>query len=499
MTASSSWEHSVHRSVVIGQFVALTVAIISDLVTNGASGPSVLAAAIGSAYALGSAAVPESWYRRRLVVESITLTGAFLTIVAITLTGGSSSPYLLLSMGPPIFATVYGGFRVGLTTGLLSAGLLALVTLSSDEPILDAVPAKALYLVFVLLVGVIRRLLEDIHQQNVNLVAEKETATQRLEVLEEIHAVLLKLSEDVSAGRLNAVEVGAETLDTILTRIPGSAGKLAIQGDEGLVMLAARGVPDPEGETYQIPITTADSNVGMMELVTPEPLSDVIRTEVANYLQPVGIAFANLQLLQDIAGSAVAEERLRLAREMHDEIGPSLASLGLSLDLTAMQQADNPELTADLKVLRSNVTKLVEDVRAKVADLRTAPGPTFTARLLQSTSGMEGEPPIVIDLDERRPPRSAFIGDLTSVVTEAVRNSHQHSHASKVLVSGRIQRDWGTVQVVDDGVGFDPTIEPHGHFGLLGMRERAEKIGATIDFNSKSGVGTVVTLEWGNR
>jgi signal transduction histidine kinase len=233
----------------------------------------------------------------------------------------------------------------------------------------------------------------------------------------------------------------------------------------------------------------------MMELVTPEPLSDVVQTEVVNYLQPLGIAFANLQLLQDIAGSAVAEERLRLAREMHDEIGPSLASLGLSLDLAAMQQADNPELTADLKVLRSNVTKLVEDVRAKVADLRSAPGPTFTARLLQSTAGMEGEPPI----DERRPPRPAFIGDLTSVVTEAVRNSHQHSRASKVLVSGRIQRDWGTVQVVDDGVGFDPTIEPRGHFGLVGMRERAEKIGATIDFNSKTGVGTVVTLEWGNR
>ena len=84
------------------------------------------------------------------------------------------------------------------------------------------------------------------------------------------------------------------------------------------------------------------------------------------------------------------------------------------------------------------------------------------------------------------------------MVTEAVRNAHKHSQASKVLISGRIQRDWGTVQVVDDGVGFDPEYEPDGHFGLIGMRERAEKIGASINFNSKSGVGTVVTLEWGN-
>ena len=65
---------------------------------------------------------------------------------------------------------------------------------------------------------------------------------------------------------------------------------------------------------------------------------------------------------------------------MHDEIGPSLASLGLALDMTAMQQRELPEVAADLQVLRSNVTKLVEDVRASVADLRSAPGPTLTAR-----------------------------------------------------------------------------------------------------------------------
>jgi signal transduction histidine kinase len=485
--------------VVIGQFIALMVAIVSDIVSGGASASAVLAIVFATLYVIGSAAVPEYWYGQRFGVETITLIGAVATVIAITLTGGASSAYLLLSMGPPIFATVYGGFRAGLTTGLLSSGLLALVTLAQGDQLLDAAPAMALYFVFVLLVGVIRKLLEDIHQQAAELAAEKETATQRLENLEEIHGVLVKLSEDVSAGRLNAVEVGAETLDTVLTRFPGSAGKLAVEGEDGRVVLAARGVPDPEGETYEVPITAAGSSVGMMELVTPEPLPQSDLHEVSAYLAPLGIAFANLQLLQEIAGSAVAEERLRLAREMHDDIGPSLASLGLSLDLFAMQQANDLELAAELKVLRSNVTKLVEDVRAKVADLRSAPGPTFTARLMRSTASMDGQPPIVIDLDERRPPRPAVISDLTSVISEAVRNAHKHSSASKILVSGRIQRDWGAVQVVDDGVGFDPSIEPHGHFGLLGMRERAEKIGATIDFTSKTGVGTVVTLEWGNR
>ncbi len=48
-------------------------------------------------------------------------------------------------------------------------------------------------------------------------------------------------------------------------------------------------------------------------------------------------------------------------------------------------------------------------------------------------------------------------------------------------------------------MGFDPEYEPEGHFGLVGMRERADKLGATIDFQSTEGLGTTVTIEWGNR
>jgi signal transduction histidine kinase len=313
-----------------------------------------------------------------------------------------------------------------------------------------------------------------------------------------MHGALLKLSEDVSSGRLNAIEVGADTLESILSRFPGSAGKLAVEGDSGLVVLAARGIPDEDGHVYNLPLSTADTDVGNLELTTSDPLGPTDLAEAAAIIHPVSVAFANLQLLQDIVGSAVAEERIRLAREMHDEIGPSLASLGLALDMTAMQQSD-PEVVSDLQVLRSNVTKLVEDVRASVADLRNAPGPTLTARILQSTSTLEGNPPVVVDIDERRPPRPAQIGDLTSIVAEAARNAHQHSQASRVVVSGQVDRALGRCSVVDDGVGFDPQHEPEGHYGLIGMRERAAKIGATIKFESKPGVGTAVTVEWGSR
>lgn len=493
------WESRVHRSVVIGQWVALTVGIVSSVVAASGDPMTLWAVAVASAYVIASTLIPEWFFRTRFGVEIVSLTGAIMVLVAMTMTGRAESAYLLLSMGPPVFATLHRGLRAGVTTGTLSGALLVLVTLAADGEVIDSAPALALYLIFVLLVSVIRRLLEDIHSQATTLAAEKASATEQLARLEETHRALVKLSEDVSAGRLNAIEVGAETLDTILERFPGSSGNLAVEGEDGPVVLAARGMPVDDGHVYSMPLSTSDIDVGALELTTPEPLSPQELAETAAIIHPVSVAFANLQLLQDIVGSAVAEERVRLAREMHDEVGPSLASLGLALDMTAMQQADNPDVAYDLQVLRSNVTKLVEDVRASVADLRNEPGPTLTARILQMTSTLEGDPPVIIDLEERRPPRPAQIGDLTSILTEAARNAHEHSNATKVVVSGEVDRSFGSCSVVDDGDGFDPEHEPEGHYGLIGMRERAAKIGVTIKFESKPGVGTAVTVEWGSR
>lgn len=500
MTVSPApWESRFHRTIVVGQWVAFGIGVVSDFVATRAAGQSFAALFVAGAYVVATTVAPQRWFQARFGAEAISLLGALTVLAALTLTGGHESAYLLLSMGPPVFATTYGGLRAGLTTALLSIGLLTLVTLARGTSLLDTGPTMGLYLIFVLLVGVIRRLLQDIHEQATALAEEKAWATQRLERLEEINGALTRLSEDVSAGRLNAIEVGADTLDNILERFPGSSGRLAVEGDSGPVVLAARGIPDENGHVERLPLATRDMKIGSLELTTPDPLSKEELQGLSEMITPVTIAFANLQLLRDIVGSAVAEERTRLARELHDEIGPSLASLGLALDMAAMQQSQVPEVAADLQVLRSNVTKLVEDVRASVADLRATPGPTLTARVLHATSGLKGRPPIIVDLDERRPPRAAQISDLTSIITEAVRNAHRHSGASRVVISGHVDRNFGTCSVVDDGSGFDPAHEPAGHYGLVGMRERAGRIGATIKFDSKLGVGTAVTVEWGSK
>jgi signal transduction histidine kinase len=499
MATLTPWQTRIHTTIVIGQWILLVVAIVAHAATSANTPTFWVALTLAASYAIATTFIPASRYQRRFGTETVTFGGVVICGIVLALTGGPNSPYLLLSVGPPTLAAFFGGFRVGLMTGTLSSALLVLVTYSQRVEPVESLVGMALYLAFVLLVGVVRRLFEDIHAEASALAEEKESATQQLETLEQIHGALVKLSEDVSAGRLNAVEVAADTLEAILGRYPGSAGRLVVENEAGPVVLASRGIPDNNGHTQILPLATSDSEVGELVLTTPQPLSEFELEQVRRVIHPVSVAFANLQLLQGIVGAAVAEERIRLARDLHDEIGPALASLGLALDLTAMQQAANHEVASDLGVLRSNVTKLVEDVRASVADLRVAPGPTLTARLMQAVGSHEADPPVIVDLEERRPPRAAIIADLTAIIVEASRNAQHHAGASRIVITGQVDRNFGRCSVVDDGAGFDPEHEPEGHYGLIGMRERAARIAATIKFDSKPGTGTVVTVEWGNR
>jgi len=77
-----------------------------------------------------------------------------------------------------------------------------------------------------------------------------------------------------------------------------------------------------------------------------------------------------------------------------------------------------------------------------------------------------------------------------------VRNSVNHSRGRSVAVKGWVDFDRGRVVVSDDGVGFDTAQVPQGHFGLIGMAERANMSGVRLDVSSAE-TGTNVTIEWG--
>jgi signal transduction histidine kinase len=87
---------------------------------------------------------------------------------------------------------------------------------------------------------------------------------------------------------------------------------------------------------------------------------------------------------------------------------------------------------------------------------------------------------------------------LTAIVTEAIRNASRHAHARNIKIGGVVDFDRGWISIADDGRGFDKANVPDGHYGLLGMKERAAKIGGRLDVESGP-QGTVVSIEWSAR
>ena len=326
-----------------------------------------------------------------------------------------------------------------------------------------------------------------------------EEAQLRLSRLEHANDLLTRLSTLADSRELNPIEVGDAALDGLTRILPINAGMIALASEQGPVIVARRGAESPTDARSTIPLRVGDREVGLVVAMTDDPLStdDLVLAEES--LRPVALAFANVQLLQDIARRAIREERARLARELHDEIGPSLASLGLAVDLAILQNPTEPTMAGHLQHLRDSVGGLVEEIRTTVADLREEEQPSLVEAIQDTAQSVPAHDiHVEVKLDERRPPRPSIAGDVASIITEALRNAIRHSGASTITVQGTSDFDTGQITVHDDGEGFVLDRVPSGHFGLIGMRERTDKIGASLNVTTGK-QGTAVTITWGPR
>lgn len=468
------------------------------MVASGAARESLIAVGLAGAYVLGHTAVPATAIPRGPIRDTLALAGTVLTMSAVALTGVADSPYLLLSLAPTIRASFVDGRRAGLATAALAGGLFLALVLTDDQPATTAIAWTSLYLVVALLVGQIRRLFVEAEARASALAASSVETEQRVLRLELAHDLLTTLSEITVASELNPISMGAAALASILKIHPGSAGVIALASDHGPVVVARQGLETDGAVRSTVPLGVSDREVGFVVLSTPAPLAADTLADITTALRPVALAFSNVLLLQGIARVAIQEERSRLARELHDEIGPSLASLGLALDLAVLQHPTEPALATHLQDLRGQVGHLVEDVRTTVAGLREQRHDSLSAGVASMASTLPEHPEISIKLSEWQPPRPPMLRHLVAIIGEAVRNASHHSAATRIVVGGEVDLDRGTVTIADNGRGFDPEARHNGHFGILGMKERARKVDATLQI-ATGPEGTRVTVSWGEK
>jgi signal transduction histidine kinase len=201
---------------------------------------------------------------------------------------------------------------------------------------------------------------------------------------------------------------------------------------------------------------------------------------------------------------AILKERTRLAQELHDTLEQTLTGIALQLDTTSKLFGARPEgASHHLELARSLVSQSQVDVRRSVWDLRSRALEQFDLPGALLTSGKQITDGTSIHLEVSakgrvRPLSETVEDNLLRIAQEALTNAIKHSEATIAT----IELDYGpqnvVLQITDNGHGFDQEHSAgpgQGHFGLLGISERAKRLGAELSVSSEPGRGTTVRIQ----
>ncbi len=221
------------------------------------------------------------------------------------------------------------------------------------------------------------------------------------------------------------------------------------------------------------------------------------------FARHAGIAIDNARLHTQARFLAVAEERDRIGRDLHDGIIQSLYAVGLSLEDVPDLMAEAPSEAAgriDNAIEAINVA--IRDIRNFIYGLRpeAVDGTQVVAGLaaLAEEIRLGGLVDVIVELDPKADPGLNPIAgaELLNLVREGLSNAVRHAQARQIGVLLSRAATGSILQIVDDGVGFEAArVAATGHHGLANMRARAEAIGGRLDVRSSPGSGTRLVVD----
>jgi signal transduction histidine kinase len=204
-----------------------------------------------------------------------------------------------------------------------------------------------------------------------------------------------------------------------------------------------------------------------------------------------------------LSRETLLQERTRMARELHDTVEQELMGLSLQLEAAGDTLPDSPDTAqralltgqALLKHTRAEVRRSIWDLRApefERRDLETA------VRETVGPLSSPGGPEIAVEVTgtARRMPGAVEVHVLR-IASEAVTNAVKHAAARRIVAALEFTDRVLTVRIRDDGRGFDSAMAMKlsgMHFGLLGINERAQRIGGALELTSAAGNGTEIVV-----
>lgn len=198
----------------------------------------------------------------------------------------------------------------------------------------------------------------------------------------------------------------------------------------------------------------------------------------------------------------VTAERARIARELHDTLAQGVAGLILQLEAldAQIERGDNERATGTLLQIKTRARTTLENSRLAIDDLRMMPnqpgmllsGIADEIRQFSSLTGV----PCTLNVPPSLTLPTSTTEHILRFVSEGLANIAKHAAASTVNIQMKVQERDVLLEIQDDGVGFDPAagVQKRGHYGLLGLQERARLVGGKFEVESALNKGTTLRM-----
>ena len=409
--------------------------------------------------------------------------------------------FLLYLAVPPLVAGIRHGW-LSATNSFLVSTAAALIggRLSNDPPTMQELQSAAFWLVTGLGVGVLAgvqtRSIRTLEQSQAPYVATHQLMSQLHELASRGMVGLdsVKLATEL-VGRLrdgtgaSAVAVYEHAWGQPLVTLAGHGDTLSLAGH-------ALGADQKRAEdVLVVGLRGAGHQLGSVVLRRTDGWDADSRTIAQSIADEFALRLDTAVLFDEVRRLATAEERKRIAREMHDGVAQELVALGYIVDEIASVTDDTRTLGL-AEELRGEISRIVAEIRFSILDLRHHVTDHRLSGALadyvhQVTQDMDLRVNLVLDESgPSLPPRTE--SELLRVAQEAIGNVRKHARADNLWVTLVSDGSSLLLEVEDDGVG---NAHPKDrHWGLQSMQERATAIEASLQVTPRNGGGTVVRL-----
>jgi len=461
-----------------------------------------------------------------------------LHVVAVIATGGWDSPLIFTLLTAVTVAGLARGFgfslRVAIVTVLAVTFAFVNEAVNREEALLRSASWSGIVLLVAIVAGYTRRISGEADR-------ERELAIDRLGRLADANALLFSLHRvtqtlpasldlgDVLDSTLNRMKslIAYDSVAVLLfdeadahwdvvrhqgMHVPGRLGPTELPSglrraiaENHLVHIPdlsvehGGGLSDRAGSGLYTVLAARGSIIGLLAIEHSDFQHFTTRDQdlVEGFVAPAALALDNARWFARLRTVGADEERTRIARDLHDRIGQSLAYLAFELDRLVDKDEANEPVSDAIAQLRDDVRGVIREVRDTLYDLRTdvSDEQSLGQVLEQYAARVAERSDLTIQVESDKSSRLPILQEreMWRVAQEALANVERHASATAVRVVWRCDGERALIDVTDNGVGFEQGRAGRlDSYGVLGMRERAASIGASLEIVSAPGRGTRV-------